>query len=855
MGLNRFDVPIKQATGQEYFKLPINEMMGVLAMKQKSFDEADTSVGELDKLFPQAGHITEKYLDAYKEKYTNKVNDLKNQLYTTGNLSKSKISSLAKDMTSDPLYQRITEDYKLRDNIDKGMAEGKFNSSYQNFYDIPSKTFHQLDPNLPEESPENVSLGQVYNTLGPENWQEEARKWGDDNIMQKFYNSDPELKIKVMDVPGEFNEDGSPKQDYFMVNSSHKGESKLLKNWFHDKLNTKVAEDEHGNPITLGDQYYQSYMPGKYFRQKTFEKETKSPFTKDRALSDLEASWSGKAYIKDDLSQTVSKLGGYTGKLGKTPTDPSNKQAGFIHKVAEQQHEGLDNIMNTHGGYTMEGLNSVITESNDELARKPNEDATKINESVKTHLGIVDPNINIVNYNPGDANNPLPHYDIDKSKLTIEQQQDIQDAEETIHQADADLQSAHLRNESFKKMHDEFYDYAKQQGIDINNDLKKYDAVYNLQFNKSKNWYDQYVQGNSDAQLHNEYLKKYKEESQKVLQFGEPNGLGVRYATPESIKANKEILKKYYDIQASEDASNARKKVIENLPVIKKLYSDFEDVGKLHVVDGRVYLVDGWEADAPKKASALQLYEIAKQTIATDADLKYSLTNVPLEENEKQLVRDYLASDIKEDDLKKKGGIRFDNTEGVWKYDISIPTLIGTGKDAKLDSSADRKWIEVPLKDQKLITPYLQDLGLSSELYNQSAQELKHGFDQTAGKRADLIIDGNNDIKVNSVDYTTIQGIKGQLKVEYNGLKKNFNTKSEVIKFHNDLKNFYGLSQQTTTPEEVDNLIKLYLPGSKSNATTRNGKLEDLYNLFMKQQGFDPTHKKLNFSDILSPKQ
>jgi hypothetical protein len=38
--VNRYDVPAQQATGQEYYKLPINEMLGVLANKQKLQDEA-----------------------------------------------------------------------------------------------------------------------------------------------------------------------------------------------------------------------------------------------------------------------------------------------------------------------------------------------------------------------------------------------------------------------------------------------------------------------------------------------------------------------------------------------------------------------------------------------------------------------------------------------------------------------------------------------------------------------------------------------------------------------------------------------------------------------------------------------
>lgn len=80
MELNRYDVPIQQATGQDYFKLPINEMMGVLANKQKAQDEAKEDIFKQQAILNslQDGFHTKGLSDELRQKYTPILSNLYN---------------------------------------------------------------------------------------------------------------------------------------------------------------------------------------------------------------------------------------------------------------------------------------------------------------------------------------------------------------------------------------------------------------------------------------------------------------------------------------------------------------------------------------------------------------------------------------------------------------------------------------------------------------------------------------------------------------------------------------------------------------------------------------------------------
>ena len=158
--INRYMVPAELPTGQEYFKLPFNELNAALASKQATYDKSEAEVSALDKLFPQAGYRTEERAAAYKDKYTTEIDALKKQLQETGRLNPYKITDLASRMVKDPEYAAINQDFKYREAVDKMMSAGNFQDYIQNFHN--GVGFNQTKPG------ESFS-GDWYRALPPAN--------------------------------------------------------------------------------------------------------------------------------------------------------------------------------------------------------------------------------------------------------------------------------------------------------------------------------------------------------------------------------------------------------------------------------------------------------------------------------------------------------------------------------------------------------------------------------------------------------------------------------------------------------------------------------------------------------------
>jgi len=120
MALNRYDVPAQQATGQEYYKLPINEMLGVLAMKQKKQDD---NLKEAQQFGDYTLKLNSLEADRLKHQEINKnvnqmVNDLTSGQYDlTSSDGRNKLNSLRNYVKTE--FSPNGKAYAIQSNFDK----------------------------------------------------------------------------------------------------------------------------------------------------------------------------------------------------------------------------------------------------------------------------------------------------------------------------------------------------------------------------------------------------------------------------------------------------------------------------------------------------------------------------------------------------------------------------------------------------------------------------------------------------------------------------------------------------------------------------------------------------------------
>jgi hypothetical protein len=163
MAINRFQT--FSNPGQisvDPWQLPFDELNTALASKQMQYDEADAAISEI--VMPKAGYITDDLQKAVSDEYSPEITALENSLYETGDVNTNKINQLAKKIAADKRVELINNDYALKGDVDKAMANEQFPNGIQGFYE--EGAFNQVDPN----NFDGVSLGQKYRFLKPQEY-------------------------------------------------------------------------------------------------------------------------------------------------------------------------------------------------------------------------------------------------------------------------------------------------------------------------------------------------------------------------------------------------------------------------------------------------------------------------------------------------------------------------------------------------------------------------------------------------------------------------------------------------------------------------------------------------------------
>jgi hypothetical protein len=156
MALNRYDVPAQQATGQEYYKLPINEMLGVLAMKQKKRDDDLSKLQDLSGLLENIKSLDPSVPGAATDRqlHQNIVNNVRNDVNDLYNIDVSTKEG------NQELYKRINN---IKRYFDPSGDAYKLNERY-NKYNATLKAIN--DDKILEKRPDISTYAQRQVKLG-----------------------------------------------------------------------------------------------------------------------------------------------------------------------------------------------------------------------------------------------------------------------------------------------------------------------------------------------------------------------------------------------------------------------------------------------------------------------------------------------------------------------------------------------------------------------------------------------------------------------------------------------------------------------------------------------------------------
>jgi hypothetical protein len=126
-------VPAQLPTGQEYFKLPFNELLAGLSAKQDKFDKGLASVKGIPDLIPEAGLQTQDIRNQIISEMDTKLNPLMQKLQTTGEYNPYELEQIASSIKKDPRLTWLKQDVAMMPEANKLMAEGQFNYGLQDW--------------------------------------------------------------------------------------------------------------------------------------------------------------------------------------------------------------------------------------------------------------------------------------------------------------------------------------------------------------------------------------------------------------------------------------------------------------------------------------------------------------------------------------------------------------------------------------------------------------------------------------------------------------------------------------------------------------------------------------------------
>lgn len=148
-------IPISQTlqlAGQQEvtpWQLPFEELAAGLEKKQKNFDDKSEAVSLLDSLIPESGVFTVEAKQGLLDDYNPKIQELQDELYATGNVSKGKITALTSAIMQDERVAAINEDVKVWTPFyQEKKKTGKLDQGVHNFYDengMPRQAFSKTE--------------------------------------------------------------------------------------------------------------------------------------------------------------------------------------------------------------------------------------------------------------------------------------------------------------------------------------------------------------------------------------------------------------------------------------------------------------------------------------------------------------------------------------------------------------------------------------------------------------------------------------------------------------------------------------------------------------------------------------
>jgi hypothetical protein len=118
-------VPAQLPTGQEYFKLPFNELLAGLSAKQDKFDKAKAA-DNLEKLIPEGGLRTQELRQGILSELETDVAPLREKLYKTGQVSPYEFEAIGKKYANDQRINFLKQDVNIMPEANKLILDPKF---------------------------------------------------------------------------------------------------------------------------------------------------------------------------------------------------------------------------------------------------------------------------------------------------------------------------------------------------------------------------------------------------------------------------------------------------------------------------------------------------------------------------------------------------------------------------------------------------------------------------------------------------------------------------------------------------------------------------------------------------------
>jgi hypothetical protein len=364
-------VPAQLPTGQEYFKLPFNELLAGLSAKQDKFDKGLASVKGIPDLIPEAGLRTSGLRQQVLSEIDADLNPILEKLTTTGEYNPYEIEKIASKYKKDQRTSWLKQDAAMMPVANKLMAEGNFKYGLQNWNNdgvIDQLQWTGQDMTDSQGRPVG-SIGEAYNFIAPENYQESFMKDIIENVIPQTGNLAPGTKIEPY-----IDKDGTTKYRY--LNTGGKYED------FTYGRVKKLLKTPVGGGKTLQDRMYETLPTSKeglYWIEKFKKENGRIPTVEEMSNAKLESAF-GKFYYKEDPTEKAITSGGGEGSDKDPETKPIPKTV-----LSSLLFEGIDvdgkpvNALN---------INDITTNQNKYILTEFENSADDIIGLVKNYLNL-----------------------------------------------------------------------------------------------------------------------------------------------------------------------------------------------------------------------------------------------------------------------------------------------------------------------------------------------------------------------------------------------------------------------------------------------------------------------------------